>query len=275
MKFYLSDDDVIDPATDILLTLDPSDPNYDSLEPSAYHVSGGLASLGIHTASLLLAVPLSDPFGTDNNYQIGMIVDADENVGEADETNNRNRGQGLDRDHVEFSDNIASFPFFEGWEGGTTFDPWWEVIPGVEGRIQITSANGPFQGNYHVTLDDTIRPRCELVEPIDSCTSIWRVGPASNCRLPTRNFWTRTMWQDSVDVSVDGGNTWHQVVALTGSNSTSTYTRAILRFGQPRPRLLVGYTGPVSAVRQLPDHDGRDGLRQHPTELRRGRGGSF
>ena len=43
VKFYLSDDAIIDPATDILLSLSPSDPNYDSLEPAAYHVMGGLA----------------------------------------------------------------------------------------------------------------------------------------------------------------------------------------------------------------------------------------
>ncbi len=34
VTFYLSDDASIDPATDILLNLDPSDPNYDGSETS-------------------------------------------------------------------------------------------------------------------------------------------------------------------------------------------------------------------------------------------------
>src|SRR5215212_9461981 len=91
VKFYLSDDASIDPATDILLSLSPSDPNYDSLEPVAYHVAGGLAGFGTHSATVQLAIPINDPFGTDNHYYLGMYVDADGDVSELDETNNRNR----------------------------------------------------------------------------------------------------------------------------------------------------------------------------------------
>ena len=42
VKFVLSDDNVIDPATDMVLQLDPSDPSFDAGEPEAYHVSSGL-----------------------------------------------------------------------------------------------------------------------------------------------------------------------------------------------------------------------------------------
>ena len=106
VKFYLSDDAIIDPATDILLSLHPSDPNYDALEPANYHVVGGLNSFSNHSATIALSVPINDPFATDGQYYVGMYVDADGDVAEADETNNRNRGDGLDRQTVFYS---ASF----------------------------------------------------------------------------------------------------------------------------------------------------------------------
>jgi hypothetical protein len=99
VQFYLSDDAAIDPAADILLNLSPTDPAYDPLEPEAYHVAG-LAGYGSHAGSVSLAVPTADPFGTDASYYIGMFVDADANVTEANETNNRNRGDGIDLRNV-------------------------------------------------------------------------------------------------------------------------------------------------------------------------------
>ncbi|MBA3485329.1 MAG: hypothetical protein H0T51_26340, partial [Pirellulales bacterium] len=101
VKFYLSDDATIDPATDILLTLDSTSVYYDSAEPYAYHVAG-LASLGTDSATVRLAVPLNDPFGTDSQYYIGMFVDADGNITEANESNNRNLGEGIDRQSVSY-----------------------------------------------------------------------------------------------------------------------------------------------------------------------------
>jgi subtilisin-like proprotein convertase family protein len=103
VKFYLSDDPVIDPASDMPLSLQASDLNYDPLAPTAYHVSGGLAALSNYSATVKLSVPVNDPFLTDGQYYIGMVVDADGDVAEANETNNRNQGQGLDGDGVTYS----------------------------------------------------------------------------------------------------------------------------------------------------------------------------
>jgi subtilisin-like proprotein convertase family protein len=108
VKYYLSDDANIDPASDMLLTLDPSGAYYDASEPSAYHVSGGLAAFGIASAAIHVVVPTVDPFHTDNQYYIGMVVDADGDVAEADETNNRNSGDGLDRQNVVYSSSFAN-----------------------------------------------------------------------------------------------------------------------------------------------------------------------
>ncbi|MEO0652670.1 MAG: S8 family serine peptidase, partial [Planctomycetota bacterium] len=48
----------------------------------------------------------------------------------------------------------ASLPYSTGFEGG--LDSSWTTIEGAEGRVQTTSANGPFAGSSHLTLDDTI-----------------------------------------------------------------------------------------------------------------------
>jgi subtilisin-like proprotein convertase family protein len=103
VKFYLSDDATINPASDILLTLDPSSVSYDPSEPSAYHVTGSIAGFGTRSATVRLKVPVSDPFGTDNQYFLGMYVDADGNVTETNETNNVNNGVGLDQQGVTYA----------------------------------------------------------------------------------------------------------------------------------------------------------------------------
>src|SRR5262249_31787756 len=108
VKFFLSDDSTIDPATDIPLSLDPSDPHYNALTPTAYQVTGGLASFADQSATIKLDVPTGDPFSTDSQYYIGMYVDADGDVSEADEANNRNRGDGLDRESVTFTNTFSN-----------------------------------------------------------------------------------------------------------------------------------------------------------------------
>jgi len=102
VQFYLSDDAHIDPATDILLLLHPSDSHYDASEPAAYHVSG-LGSMATDVGAVTLVVPTDDPFDTDNDYYLGMFVDADADVAETDEANNSSLGQGLDCDNVDFT----------------------------------------------------------------------------------------------------------------------------------------------------------------------------
>ena len=133
VQFYLSDDSDIDPTTDILLQVSSTDPSYDSAEPEAYHVAG-LASLGTCTGSVALDVPLTDPFGTDNEYFIGMFVDADGDVTEVDETNNRNKGQGSDLTDASYS--LLKEDFTGGlpatWtvvDGGNSEDSWTDTNP--------------------------------------------------------------------------------------------------------------------------------------------------
>jgi hypothetical protein len=107
VKFYLSDDATINPANDILLNLDPTSPGYNGANPSAYQVAS-LAGHGTFSASPILDVPTSDPFSTDNSYYIGMVIDADANVTEVNEGNNRNTGVGFDQAAVNYINYLYS-----------------------------------------------------------------------------------------------------------------------------------------------------------------------
>ena len=76
-------------------------------------LNGG-ASTGQSSKSLTLP-EAGDPFWNgDGTYYIGMIIDPDNAVTETDETNNANRGNGLDRDPVQMNDTlsglVAGFP---------------------------------------------------------------------------------------------------------------------------------------------------------------------
>ncbi len=223
VQFYLSDDATIDPATDVLLTLDASDPSYDPGEPEAYHIAG-LGGSSQHIGSVSLAVPAADPFGSDNDYYIGVVVDADEDVTETSETNNANRGEGLDSEDV-FYVTPASYPFLEDWEAGT-FAGYWRVSEGAQGRIQVTSANGPYVGAYHVTLDDTTDDSTYSLNRLTLCIDL---SGQTGVELiyANREWGDEDHAQDRVEISVDGGSSWHTVAALTGANSTQVYTERI------------------------------------------------
>jgi microcystin-dependent protein len=87
IRFYLSDDANIDPAVDMPLSLSTTDSHYDAADSESYHLDA-LASLASHNGTVVLQTPLDDTLGTDNEYFIGMIVDADADVIESNETNN-------------------------------------------------------------------------------------------------------------------------------------------------------------------------------------------
>jgi hypothetical protein len=103
VRFFLSDDAVIDPMADTPIALSPSDPAHNPGDPTAYHVAA-LDSLATLAGFASIIVPAGDPFGTDNQYYVGMVVDADDDVAEADEANNSNLGLGDDVDDVLYAD---------------------------------------------------------------------------------------------------------------------------------------------------------------------------
>jgi subtilisin-like proprotein convertase family protein len=153
VKFYLSDDATIDPATDLLLTLDPASVYFDPSEPSAYHVPGGLATFGTHSQTVRLTTPINDPFETDNQYFVGMFVDADGNAAESNETNNRNRGLGVDKQQVTYALAVSNSTSIASPASGIGNPyPSSIVISGVVGTI--SDVNVSLFGITHTNPDD-------------------------------------------------------------------------------------------------------------------------
>lgn len=152
VKFYLSDDATIDPATDILLTLASGSSYYDSAEPSAYHVAG-LSSLATNSATVRLTVPLNDPFVTDSQYYIGMAADADGNIVESNESNNQNLGDGIDRKSVSYSLDFRNLtPITIPANGAASAYPSNITITGLAGTV--TDVNVSLVGITHTLPDD-------------------------------------------------------------------------------------------------------------------------
>lgn len=83
IAFYLSDDPVISPASDLLITVHTDNPP-NSPRPTEY------------SGVVELALPPTDPFRTDNQYWIGMVVDPANQFLERSESNNLNQGIGID-----------------------------------------------------------------------------------------------------------------------------------------------------------------------------------
>ena len=103
VKFYLSRDATIDPATDMLLRVqdgmsDPAAPTQDHLAVPA------LAAGQTYDRMAALALPGGgNPFpGGDGNYFLGMVIDADLAVLEGNEVNNLNRGLGKDLTQAKY-----------------------------------------------------------------------------------------------------------------------------------------------------------------------------
>jgi len=119
--------------------------------------------------------------------------------------------------------SVASFPFIEDWESGSLAD-YWEVILGTEGRVQVTSDWDPYQGSYHVTLDDHTgtggdHSTNQLILHIDLTGESGVYLTFYNKEWEDEND-----TEDSIDVSVDGGSTWYQVTPLHDDDSTGAYT---------------------------------------------------
>lgn len=133
MSFYLSEDEIIDPATDVLLTLHPFDPNYDETQPGVYAVDGGIAAGADLTDTVYVTVPNLDPFETDDSYYIGLVSDVSSEVVEVSEINNSSNGETIDLAHVRYRSVLESFNLDTEPVGWTTEGEWQFGVPTGQG----------------------------------------------------------------------------------------------------------------------------------------------
>ena len=107
VRFYLSKDSNIDPATDYTLYTMYSAP---SLAASSFN--GWSANLQLPTEDTITAL------GGAGTFYIGMYVDCLNQVSESNESNNRNLGDGADRASLTVT---IPAPDLAGFNGGTTY----------------------------------------------------------------------------------------------------------------------------------------------------------
>lgn len=88
IKFYLSPNSTIGDAGDYLLY--------------TYTINSLSAQFYTGTGQYVV-LPTSNPFGSGTSFYVGMIVDADNQVAESNEANNKNQGANLDRTSSAFS----------------------------------------------------------------------------------------------------------------------------------------------------------------------------
>jgi hypothetical protein len=80
VRFFLSDDNVIDPATDLPLEIATTDPAYNASAPFSFRMNGIAGTQTAYGTVRLAGLP--DPFVTDAQYYIGMVIDTDNEVAE-------------------------------------------------------------------------------------------------------------------------------------------------------------------------------------------------
>jgi hypothetical protein len=132
--------------------------------------------------------------------------------------------------------STASLNFSDGFEGGV-LPTTYETRSTINGRIQITTANGPFSGTRHVTMDTTTpfasggvnqKGLNELTLHVNASGSGTKTLTfrqkefADDDEVMPSTFMNSTN-ADGVALSVDGVN-WYSLVSLTGANSSSSYT---------------------------------------------------
>ncbi|MFW6154252.1 MAG: CARDB domain-containing protein [Planctomycetota bacterium] len=98
VRFYLSENDYIS-ASDTLL--------------GEQYISS-LSGNGSYSNTIMLTPGTADPFDGDGRYTIGMIIDADGDVAESVEGNNRNEGDALDMARANYGTRIFNADFEHG-----------------------------------------------------------------------------------------------------------------------------------------------------------------
>ncbi len=113
----------------------------------------------------------------------------------------------------------VSLPYSTGFESGA-LDGNWTTTEGTEGRIQVSSANTPHSGSFHLTMDDTVNGGAY------SQNEAWMHLDLSGETQVDLDFWWKefgdeTHAQDGVYFSNNGGSSFTKVFDLNGASYTN------------------------------------------------------
>ncbi len=136
----------------------------------------------------------------------------------------------------------ATLPYSTGFDSGA-IDSFWQLTEGVEGRIQVTTANGPSGGTHHLTMDDATSGGAY------SQNEAWLKLDLSGTSQATlsfrwKHFSDETHAQDGVFISSNGGTTFTKIHNLNGGSTASgTWQTVTLDLDQLAAGAGVALTG--------------------------------
>ncbi|MFG0316998.1 MAG: S8 family serine peptidase, partial [Planctomycetota bacterium JB042] len=119
----------------------------------------------------------------------------------------------------------TTIPYSTGFEAAS-LDAYWSTILGAEGRVQVTTANGPFAGARHLTMDDTVDGgayslnEARLHLDLSGETQV-------DLAFRWKEFGDETHAQDGVYLSDDGGQGFVKVLDLNGGSTTNNVWQAV------------------------------------------------
>ncbi|QDV05580.1 Thermophilic serine proteinase precursor [Planctomycetes bacterium Poly30] len=123
------------------------------------------------------------------------------------------------------SPGYANLPYSTGFDTGS-LDSYWQVTEGAQGRIRVTTANGPQAGTHHLTMDDSVSGGSY------SQNEAWlklNLGSTSQATLSFRwkHFNDESHTQDGVFISSNGGATFTKIYNLYGGSTPSNSWQAV------------------------------------------------
>ncbi|MCP4574145.1 MAG: T9SS type A sorting domain-containing protein, partial [bacterium] len=118
--------------------------------------------------------------------------------------------------------DYATVPYTTGFEGGSV-DQYWTTASNANGRIQVTTANTPHSGSYHLTMDCSSNGTYSTNEG-------WLHVDLSGLSQVDLDFWWKdfsdeTHTADGVYFSDDGGSSFTKVQDLNGASYTNNVWR--------------------------------------------------
>ncbi|MDN5214042.1 DUF4347 domain-containing protein [Fulvivirgaceae bacterium BMA12] len=120
---------------------------------------------------------------------------------------------------------MASFPYFTGFESGA-FGNEWTIGGNGNSRTIVTTQDTPYQGNYHMTMDNGAG-----VNTLNE--AMLRIDLSGQTQVELSFYWKdyadETSAQDAIYFSDDGGASYQLVHSLTpGSTADETWNQIVL-----------------------------------------------
>lgn len=144
----------------------------------------------------------------------------------------------------------AKFPFSEGFESGR-LRSFWQTNSTNEGRIRITSQNGPNLGNNHIVLDDAVQNTSqslnELILTIDlsgqaNAVLTFHHKEFNDADHPLPLTFQGSFNGDGVAISEDG-QTWFGLINLTQQFSQADYQRITVDLAATAAQIGINLNG--------------------------------